>query len=157
MRHPIEKYNQIQAERLADFPPEERAFQARQFRISNAAYAYQHQFNEVAGLGKDISTELPGVGPHGGLIEWLEKRVSSRQENRSATELIQLYFEEYLEGLPSDRVRAGERERGLEEAKRSWPFRRYVLERNDFGMNEFMRLNLSDEDYTYYKQSSSEL
>lgn len=152
MRHPIEKYNQIQAERLAKLPVEEREFWARQFRIGNAAYSYQYQFNEVAGLNNNQTAKLPED-----LLEWLEQQLSVKQENRSANELLDIYFEEYLEGLPNDRVREGERSRGLEEATRGWPFRRYVLERNDFGMNEFMRLNLSDDDYAYYKWSSEPL
>ncbi|RIV17460.1 hypothetical protein DYU11_31910 [Fibrisoma montanum] len=145
MRHPIEKYNQIQAEQLANFAPEEREFWARQFRIGNAAYCYQHQFNDVAGLTSNESANVPED-----LIEWLEERLTTKQENRSANELLQIYFKEYLDGLPNEGFREGERAGGLEAAKRSWPFRRYVLERNDFGMDEFMRMNLSNEDYSFW-------
>ncbi|MGF7218826.1 hypothetical protein GGR92_005005 [Spirosoma lacussanchae] len=152
MRHPIEKYNQIQAEQLANFAPEEREFWARQYRIGNAAYCYQYQFNDVAGLTNRETANVPED-----LVEWLAQRLTTKQENKSANELLQIYFEEYLAGLPNERVREGERARGLEEAKRSWPFRRYVLERNDFGMDEFMRLNLSETDYAYYKWSSEPL
>lgn len=152
MRHPIEKYNQIQAEQLANFAPEEREFWARQFRIGNAAYAYQYQFNDVAGLTKTEAGKIPED-----LFEWLEQQLAAKQDNRPANELLKVYFEEYLEGLPNEGVRAGERTRGLEAAKQSWPFRRYVLERNDFGMDEFMRLNLNEEDYAFYKWSSEPL
>lgn len=157
MRHPIEKYNQIQTERLAGLPQEEQEFWARQFRIGNAAYSYQYQFNDVAGLNNELTAKVPSVGPPEDLIEWLEQQLSNRQESRSATELLRVYFDEYLEGLPNEQVREGERARGLDNAKRSWPFRRYVLERNDFGMDEFMRLNLSEDDYAYYKWSSEPL
>lgn len=116
---------------LATLPEEEREFWARQHRIDNAAYSYQYQFNDVAGLSNDYAAKLPSVGPPEDLLEWLEQQLSVRQESRSANELLNIYFEEYLEGLPNDRVREGERTRGLEEAKRSWPFRRYVLERNE--------------------------
>ena len=152
MRHPIEKYNQIQAERLDELPPDQREFWARQFRIGNAAYSYQYQFNDVAGLNNDQTAKMPED-----LLEWLEQQLLARQESQSANELLNIYFTEYLEGLPNDRIREGERTRGLDEAKRSWPFRRYVLERNDFGMDEFMRLNLSEDDYAYYKWSSEPL
>lgn len=152
MRHPIEKYNQIQAEQLANFAPEEREFWARQYRIGNAAYSYQYQFNEVTGLNNDQTIKLPED-----LLDWLEQQLSAKQVNRSANELLQIYFEEYLEGLPNERIRQHERNGGLEVAKRSWPFRRYVLERNDFGMDEFMRLNLSEDDYAFYKWSSEPL
>ena len=152
MRHPIEKYNVRQAEMLASFPEEERPFWARQQRIGNAAYCYQHQFNDVAGLTGQQSTNLPDD-----LLTWLEQHLSARQESRSANELLAIYFEEFLDGLPNDNIRTIERARGLEEAKRSWPFRRYVLERNDVGMDEFMRLNLSAEDYAYYVETSKPL
>lgn len=152
MRHPIEKYNQIQAEQLAHFAPEEREFWARQYRIGNAAYCYQYQFNNVAGLTEHSTVNVPED-----LAEWLEGQLTAKQESRTADELLQIYFEDYLDGLPNERIREGERTRGLGEAKRSWPFRRYVLERNDFGMDEFMRLNLSEEDYAYYKWSSEPL
>ena len=151
MRHPIEKYNVLQAEQLAELPPDKQAFWARQLRIGNAAYCYQFQFSQVAGLNNQTA-KLPED-----LLNWLEQQLSARQENRSANELLKIYFEEYLEGLPNDRIRDGEQSRGLEEAKRSWPFRRYVLERNDFGMTEFMRLNLDGDDYAYYKSSSEAL
>lgn len=55
-----------------------------------------------------------------------------------------------MEGIPNEGFREGERARGLEEDKRSWPFRRYVLERNDFGLEEFMHLNLSEGDHTVW-------
>ncbi len=152
MRHLIEKYNQIQAEQLANFAPEEREFWARQFRIGNAAYCYQYQFNDVAGLAKAQSGKMPE-----NLAEWLEQQLATKQDNRSVNELLKIYFEEYLDGLPNEQFKAGERAGGLEAAKRSWPFRRYVLERNDFGMDEFMRLNLSEEDYAFYKRSSEPL
>ncbi|XAZ82160.1 hypothetical protein A6C57_27920 (plasmid) [Fibrella sp. ES10-3-2-2] len=152
MRHPIEKYNQIQAEQLANFAPEEREFWARQFRIGNAAYSYQYQFNDVAGLAKAETGGMPG-----NLAEWLEQQLVEKQDDRSANELLKIYFEEYLDGLPNERVKVSERAGGLEAAKCSWPFRRYVLERNDFGMDEFMRLNLSEEDYAFYKWSSEPL
>jgi len=106
----------------------------------------------VAGLDNDQTAKLPED-----LIDWLEQQLLARQESRTANELLTIYFEEYLDSLPNDRVRHGERTRGLDEAKRSWSFRRYVLERNDFGMNEFMRLNLSEEDYSFYKWSNETL
>lgn len=152
MRHHIEKYNQIQAKRLDELPQENKEFWARQFRIGNAAYAYQYQFNDVAGLAKAQTGKMPED-----LAHWLEQQLDAKQDNRSANELLMIYFEEYVDGLPNEQVKAGERTRGLEAATRSWPFRRYVLERNDFGMDEFMRLNLSEADYTFYKWSSEPL
>ncbi len=147
MRHPIEEYNVRQAEMLAMLPEGQRPFWARQQRINNAAHCYQHQFDDVAGLTHQSANQPDD------LLIWLEQHLTKRQESRSANELLAIYFEEYLEGLANDRIRVGEQARGLDEAKRSWPFRRYVLERNDVGMSEFMRLNLSAEDYAYYLET----
>ncbi len=150
MRHPIEKYNQIQAERLAAIPEEKREDAALLYRISNAAYCYHQQFNGVTGLPEnDSPLNLPED-----LSDWLEQRIAGVPDSHSANELLQIYFEEYLEGLSNDRLREVERTRGLAEARRSWPFRRYVLERHDFGLEEFMRLNLSETDYGFWKSLS---
>lgn len=81
---------------------------------------------------------------------WVTKLLLDRAENKSANELLKTYYEEYLDGIPCKGFREGERARGMEEAKRSWAFRRYVLERTDFGIEEFMRLNLSEEDYAIW-------
>ncbi len=86
------------------------------------------------------------------LLDWLEQQLATRSGNNSAHELLRTYYEEYLEGIPSERFREIERAKGLEEAKRSWSFRRYVLERNDFGMEKFMRINLSEQDYANWQE-----
>lgn len=153
MRHPIDKYNQIQAQRLAALPHDQREHEATLYRIGNAVYCYQYQFNDVAGITYDSEVRTTSED----LIEWLERHLGTQEQNRSAEELLRIYFDEYLEGLSNEKFREAERARGLEKAKRSWPFRRYVLERNDLGMDEFMRLNLSDNDYAFYKWSSESL
>jgi hypothetical protein len=141
VRHPVEKYNQLQAERLAQLPQAERAGTARLYRIGNAAFAYHHQFNRLT----DSPEEPSGAGIPDDLFVWLDQQ--DRGDTRQREELLTTYFAEYLAGLPDGHIRGIEQERGLAGARRSWPFRRYVLEREDFGMDVFMRLNLSHDDY----------
>lgn len=114
MHHPIEKYNQIQAERLAGMPDEEREFWARMFRIGNAAYSYH---------------------------------------NRLATEPTETDYQEWLEGLPHDGFRNAMKADGFKKAKSVWSFRRYIQEKNDIGMDEFMQQHLSAADYVFHQES----
>lgn len=58
MRHPVEKYNQIQSEELAELSGREREARAFFYRIGNAAYCYQFQFSDVAGLSS-VQTDRP--------------------------------------------------------------------------------------------------
>ncbi|MEZ0542661.1 hypothetical protein [Fibrella arboris] len=158
MRHPIEKYNIQQAEALANMPEGQRDYMARMFRIGNATYCYYNRVKELAVFGQpnsEITTET--VASTEDLLDWLEQQVISQNESRSSHELLAVYFEEYLEGLPHEGMRRGERERGLDEAKRSFPFRRYVLERHDMGMDEFLRMNLSAEDYAFHVECGKPL
>ena len=148
MRHPIEKYNRIQAEQLAELPQQQRDYMARMFRIGNTTYRYHNRVNDLTVF------DAGQPNPPADLLDWLERMLAPETKNRSARELLQIYFEEYLAGLPHERMRRIEQERGLDEARRSWPFRRYVLERHDIGMEEFMRINLSEEDYAFYVETS---
>lgn len=138
------KYNQIQVGELAKLPDEQRQGKAFLYRIGNAAYCYQFQFNDIADSGPN--TEMGVVTED--LIEWPDRQQTTKGGNPTAQELLQTYFGEFLAGLPNQRVRDRMERGGVEEAKGNWSFRRYVLERNNFGMEEFMRLNLSQEDYT---------
>lgn len=152
MRHPIEKYNQNQAELLASLPEEKREWMARMFRIGNATYCYYNRVKDLAVFDSgEHKTE-----PAGDLLEWLEQHLNRtadrpKTENRSARELLEVYFDEYLEGLPNDGLRRVEKEAGLDKVKNSFPFRRYVLERHDIGMDEYLRMHLSEEDYAFHQ------
>ena len=64
-------------------------------------------------------------------------------------ETRKLYFKEWLEGLP-DPIRVDMQKRGFEECKTMLPFTRYVTEREDVGMDEWMKAHLSEEDYKFY-------
>lgn len=153
MRHPIEKYNQQQAETLASLPEEKREWMARMFRIGNATYCYYNRAKELTVFDAGDQATPPAKD----LLEWLEQQLSPKTESRSARELLQVYFEEYLAGLPHDGLRRAEKASGLDKAKNSFPFRRYVLERHDIGMDEFLRMNLSAEDYAYNVECSKPL
>lgn len=154
MKHPIEKYNVQQAQVLASLPEGQRDYMARMFRIGNATYCYYNRVNELAVFGQaDNQMDSQPVASNEDLLDWLERQLAPQSESRSARELLQIYFEEYLEGLPHEGLRRAEKAGGLEKAKRSFPFRRYVLERHDIGMDEFLRMNLSAEDYAFHQAS----
>ncbi|GAB3715782.1 hypothetical protein GCM10027592_56490 [Spirosoma flavus] len=121
MRHPIEKYNQQQAETLASLPEENREWMARMFRIGNATYCYYNRAKELAAYSNEI---------------------------------LQVYFEEYLSGIEHEGLRRAEEREGLQKAKSSFGFRRYILERHDIGMDEFLRLHLSEEDYAFHRSNA---
>ena len=158
MRHPIETCNQNQAELLASLIEEKREWMARIFRIGNATYCYYNRAKDLAVFDSgDQNTE-----PVGDLLEWLEQHLNratdrTKTENRSARELLEVYFDEYLEGLPDDGLRRVEKEAGLDNVKNNFPFRRYVLERHDIGMDEYLRMHLSVEDYAYHVECGKPL
>lgn len=58
-------------------------------------------------------------------------------------------FKEWLKGLPKD-VREDMEIQGFELCKGILSFSRYVMEKNDIGMGEWMKQNLSEEDYNAY-------
>ena len=158
MRHPIEKYKQNQAAVLASLPEDHRDYMARMFRIGNATYCYHNQVKDLA----VFDTGSNGEQATGDLLDWLEQQINRttdrpQTENRSARELLAIYFEEYLEGLPHEGLRRAEKAGGLDKAKTSYPFRRYVLERHDIGMDEYLRTHLSAEDYAFHVEAGKPL
>jgi len=62
-----------------------------------------------------------------------------------------LYYDEWLEGLPTN-IKEGMKKLGFEKCKSVLSFTRYVNERNDIGMDEWMREHLTEEDYRAYKK-----
>jgi hypothetical protein len=66
---------------------------------------------------------------------------------------LKLYFEEWLEGLPAN-IAADMKERGLEYCKSVISFTRYVNERTDIGLEEWMQTHLSEEDYNAFKKAN---
>lgn len=158
MRHPIEKYNEQQAAMLAGLPESQRAYMAQLFRIGNTSYRYYQRANELAVFNNQPDS-LPGssVDSMDDLVAWLEQQIDPATESRSARELLEIYFEEYLAGLPHEGLRRMMQQEGLDEAKRSFPFRRYLLERHDIGMDAYMQQHLSADDYAFYRTAGQPL
>lgn len=61
-------------------------------------------------------------------------------------------FNEWLEGLPKN-VRKDMEMQGFELCSGVLSFRRYVMEKNDIGMGEWMKQNLSEADYKAYMET----
>ena len=124
--------------------------------IGNAAYCYYNRSKDLTVFGQpatDVSIDT--IGSLDDLLDWLESQLSHQAESRSARELLEIYWDEYLEGLPHEGLRRAEKEAGLDHAKKSFGFRRYVLERHDIGMDEFLRQHLSDEDYAFHRSAGA--
>jgi len=60
-------------------------------------------------------------------------------------------FEEWLTGLPEN-IRSDMKAKGFEACKSVLSFTRYVLEKNDIGMGEWMEKHLGAEDYKEYRK-----
>jgi hypothetical protein len=65
-------------------------------------------------------------------------------------------FEIWLRGLITA-VRIHFEEQGFQKHKNAFPFMRFVLELNDIGMDEFMRSNLSPNDFIGWKNPNCDL
>ena len=59
-------------------------------------------------------------------------------------------YNEWLDGLPEN-IRKGMSEKGFEYCKTTFPFTRYVNEKNDLGMDEFVK-NLMGDEFEEYKK-----
>lgn len=68
-------------------------------------------------------------------------------------ETLKLYFQEWLVGLPVN-IASDMEKKGFEKCKSIISFTRYVNERQDVGMDEWMKSHLSEEDYNAYKTST---
>ena len=60
-------------------------------------------------------------------------------------------FENWLLGLPEN-MQKHFRTDGLEKSKGALPFRRFYMEYNDIGLDEYLKKHLSAEDYEYQKK-----
>lgn len=64
-----------------------------------------------------------------------------------------MYYKEWLEGLPPN-ISHHMKMLGLETCKTILPFTRYVNERNDIGMRDWMKEHLSASDFNYWQELS---
>ena len=69
-------------------------------------------------------------------------------------EVTEADFLEWLEAVPA-RPQAALRALGFEENKRTLALRRYVLEKNDVGLSEYLRGVLSADDWQAYQQQAA--
>lgn len=69
-----------------------------------------------------------------------------QQANTLNDKIAEKYFYEWLEGLP-DNIKADMHAKGFEACKTMLPFTRYVNERCDVGMDDWMKEHLSEEDF----------
>lgn len=59
-------------------------------------------------------------------------------------------FDLWIESL-KEPMKSAFKKQGLSECKGVLNFKRFILEMNDLGMDEYMKKNLSEEDYKIYK------
>lgn len=64
---------------------------------------------------------------------------------------LESYYHEWLKGLPANLANEMQT-KGFQYCKTIWAFTRYVNERNDIGMSEWMKEHLSVGDYEYYNE-----
>ena len=62
---------------------------------------------------------------------------------------FETFYQDWLKGLP-DNIREVMEKKGLKGCRSILSFTRYVNERNDFGIAEWMKTHLSAEDYDFY-------
>lgn len=71
----------------------------------------------------------------------------------SNSEPTEEYYFEWLEGLPKN-IRKDMKAKGFEGCKGMLSFTRYVNERNDIGLDDFLKENLTIQDYEQHKKYS---
>jgi len=70
----------------------------------------------------------------------------------TSVNLLESYYDEWLDGLPPN-IMKRMKEQGFEKCKSMLPFTRYVNERKNVGMDEWMKEHLSEADYKEYKSN----
>lgn len=66
-------------------------------------------------------------------------------------------FKAWLESLESSTLKLHFEQMGFENSKNALPFMRFVLELNDFALNDHMRNSLSSDDYEQWVNPSRDL
>jgi len=67
----------------------------------------------------------------------------------TSRDFLEMCYKEWLEGL-SPPISAEMKKKGFEGCRAVLAFKRYVNERKDIGMDEWMKAHLSEEDYKVY-------
>jgi hypothetical protein len=60
-------------------------------------------------------------------------------------------WRDWLEGLPAN-IRQDMEKEGFEQCKKAFPFTRYVMEKNDVGLDEYVRQRMAPDDYREYME-----
>lgn len=79
-------------------------------------------------------------------------KVIAQYYKGAPVELTEDVFKQWIEAL-DEPMKSGFLRQGFEQAKNALPFRRFALELNDYGMRDYMRENLTKEDFQYYKNT----
>ena len=66
---------------------------------------------------------------------------------------LEIYYREWLAGLPPALMQHMQQQ-GFEACKSMLPFTRFVNERKDYGLDDWLKQHLSEDDYNSYKSSS---
>lgn len=90
------------------------------------------------------------------LVAWLKKQIHPQTESRSARELLNVYFEEYLAGLPHEGLRRTMQQEGLDKAKEAFHFCATCWSVTTLAWTIFyVRQHLSDEDYAFHRSAGA--
>lgn len=79
--------------------------------------------------------------------------VASHFYNESEAEPTEEDFIDWLAGLRDDLARKF-RQEGFEKHRTSLPLRRHAAERNDMGLDEYMKTHLSEQDFTRWQRAA---
>lgn len=112
----------------------------------------QHPNKEQRGNQKKLLAELPEElrAEHARLFRFGNTAYIYHQQAEEF-EATETDFKEWLSGLPKD-IRNDMEIRGFELCKGIVSFSRYVLEKNDIGMDRWMEQHLSKDDYKEYRK-----
>jgi hypothetical protein len=86
-------------------------------------------------------------------LEFIGK-IAVRYYNSVRFNPTQKDFDLWIESL-KEPMKSNFKKQGLENCKGVLNFKRFILELNDFGMDEYMKNNLSIEDYKFWKDEKA--
>ena len=102
----------------------------------------------VAGAAADAGRKSDGTRPPGATAALGQRHVLLYHHHEA--DVTEADCLEWLDGLPA-RAQAMMRALGFEEMRNSLPLRRYVLEKNDIGMSDLLKILLSPVDLQDYQ------
>ena len=103
--------------------------------------------NQCSASQKDYHASLFRIGNAAFIYHKMAEKISVAR--------LKKYYPEWLEWLPQT-VSENMKAEGFEKCKTMFSFTGYVNEREDKSMDEWMKSNLSEEDYKFYQSNSKE-